>query len=107
MCAALCGLLSPLILLWNVGLQPAFNDVSPFFYLLCVYLMSIIYALLYRALRVDGIWRYAVAATFFYIAFSFQIIWAAIRIRDGKWGTRAPDTDDAVPTPEAPASASA
>jgi hyaluronan synthase len=104
-CAALCGLISPLILLWNVGLQPAFNDVSPFFYVLCLYLMSIIYALLYRALRVDGIWRYAVAATFFYIAFSFQIIWAAIRIRDGKWGTRAPDEDDGVAAPEAPASA--
>jgi hypothetical protein len=69
--------------------------------------MSIIYALLYRALRVDGIWRYAVPATFFYIAFSFQIVWAAIRIRDGKWGTRAPDADEAMPAPEAPASASA
>jgi hyaluronan synthase len=91
LCAALCGLLSPWIVLWNVAAQPLRTGVSPFFYLLCLYLMSIIYALLYRSLRVDGIWRFAVVATFFYIAFSFQIIWAILRIRDGKWGTRTPD----------------
>lgn len=90
--AALCGFLSPWIVAWNLIGAPAAHDVSPAFYLLCLYLMSIIYALLYRSLRVDGIWRYAVVATFFYIAFSFQIIWAMVRIRDGSWGTRAAAT---------------
>ena len=34
------------------------------------------YALMYRALRTDGLWRYAIAATFFYVTFSPQLFWA-------------------------------
>ena len=94
LCAAICGLLSPWIVLWNIVVAPITHDVRPTFYLLCLYLMSIIYALLYRSLRDDGIWRYAIISTFFYIAFSFQIIWAILRIRDGKWGTRDDPIDE-------------
>jgi hyaluronan synthase len=44
---------------------------------------------MYRALRSDGVWKYALLATFFYVSFSLQLVWAIARIRDGKWGTRA------------------
>jgi hyaluronan synthase len=48
-------------------------------------------------LRDDGMWIYAFVGTFFYVAFSPQLLWAVARIRDGKWGTR-----DASPPPSAP-----
>jgi hyaluronan synthase len=86
--ATLCGLLSPFVVVWNVVIQPLRIDLLPTFYLLCLYLMSISYALMYRALRSDGLWKYGIAATFFYVSFSMQLIWAILRIRDGKWGTR-------------------
>ena len=62
-------------------------------YFLGLYLVSMGYALTYRMLRDDGMWIYAFAGTFFYVAFSPQLLWAIARIRDGKWGTRdAPAT---------------
>jgi hyaluronan synthase len=96
-CAAMSGICSPLVVLWNLAAQPTFHGVSPTFYMLCLYLMSLAYALLYRALREDGIWLYAILATFFYVSFSPQLVWAIARIRDGKWGTR----DEDVLPPEA------
>jgi hyaluronan synthase len=86
--ATLCGLLSPFVVVWNVVVQPLRIDLLPTFYLLCLYLMSITYALMYRALRSDGVWKHGIAATFFYVSFSLQLVWAILRIRDGKWGTR-------------------
>ncbi len=86
--AALSGLISPLVMVYNVGWQPAAHAVAPFFYVLCLYLMSMAYALMYRSLRADGVWKFAVFATFFYVSFSLQLIWAILRIRDGSWGTR-------------------
>ena len=51
--------------------------------------MSTAYALLYRALRGDGMWRATIAATFFYAAFAPQIYWAILRMRDGAGDPRA------------------
>ena len=45
-------------------------------------------AVYFRALRNDGLWTYAWVGTYFYIACSPQLWWAALRIRDGAWGTR-------------------
>lgn len=107
--ATLSGLLSPVVVLWNLAWEPLGRGLNPSFYLLCLYLMSIIYALMYRALRSDGVWLYAIAATFFYISFSLQLFWAILRIRDGKWGTReqtpvapAPPAPPVEPAPQAP-----
>jgi len=86
--ALLSGVASPVVALFNVGFLPLERGISPLFYVLCLYLLSMAYALLYRALRADGVWRYAVLATFFYISFSPQLFWAMARIRDGRWGTR-------------------
>jgi hyaluronan synthase len=86
--ATLSGLASPIVALINIVYLPLAKGITPMFYVLCLYLMSMTYALLYRSLRSDGIWKYAILATFFYVSFSLQLIWAIIRIRDGSWGTR-------------------
>lgn len=86
------GLLSPIV----IGLtlvRTAFGGHSPLIYFLGLYLVSMGYALVYRTLRNDGMWLYAFLGTFFYIAFSPQLLWAIARIRDGKWGTRSVDED--------------
>ena len=102
--ATVCGLLSPVVVFWNLVVQPLDQGILPSFYLLCLYLMSILYALMYRALRGDGIWKYAIISTFFYVSFSAQLLWAILRIRDGKWGTRE-ELPEAVEAPLASASA--
>jgi hyaluronan synthase len=84
------GYLGPLVMLFNLTVAPGLTGVFPVFYLLALYMMSTAYALLYRALRGDGMWRATIAATFFYAFFAPQIYWAILRIRDGAWGTRAP-----------------
>jgi hyaluronan synthase len=86
--ATISGFLSPLVMVFNLVWQPAVNGIAPFFYLLCLYMMSMAYALTYRALRADGVWKFTVLATFFYVSFSLQLVWAILRIRDGSWGTR-------------------
>lgn len=93
--ATLSGLMSPLVALYNLGWQPFMHGITPLFYVLCLYMMSMAYALLYRALRADGAWKFAIFATFFYVAFSLQLIWAIARLRDGSWGTRPADPQDA------------
>ena len=84
------GLLSPVIVLWNLIHPLTRPQVMPIIYALGLYLVSMAYGLLYRALRRDGLWTYAFFGTFFYVGFSAQLIWAILRIRDGKWGTRGP-----------------
>jgi hyaluronan synthase len=101
--ASLCGVLSPFIVIWNLAFEPTRNGLVPTFYLLCLYLMSILYALMYRALRADGIWKYAILSTFFYVSFALQLVWAIIRIRDGKWGTRDTSTSGTAAALSAPA----
>ena len=84
----IAGLLSPVIIVWNLVHPFARPGVLPVVYALGLYLVSMAYGLLYRALRRDGLWRHAFLGTFFYVAFSAQLLWAILRIRDGKWGTR-------------------
>lgn len=85
--ATLAGLLSPLVLVLNLA-APWLLGVTPMIYALGLVMVSLCYALFYRALRNDGLWVNAVPGTFFYIAFSPQLWWAILRIRDGRWGTR-------------------
>jgi hyaluronan synthase len=82
------GLISPLVLAYNLVWVPADRLLLPVVYLLGLYLVSFAYGLLYRTLRNDGLAAYAVIGTVFYMAFSVQLIWAIIRLRDSSWGTR-------------------
>jgi hyaluronan synthase len=86
--AAVAGVASPLVALYQIGWEPLAHGTSPVFYLLGLYVMNTCYALLYRSLRNDGVWKYAVVSAFFYVGFSLQVFWAAIRIHDNRWGTR-------------------
>ncbi len=86
--ATVSGIVSPLVLTYQFIWQPIESATAPVFFLLCLYLLNASYALFYRSRRNDGIWKYALLSAFFYIAFSPQIFWAIIRIRDNSWGTR-------------------
>lgn len=86
--ATAAGLLSPIVLLLNVALVPAHLGMWPIVYLLGLYLVAVAYGVFYRSRRRDGLWLYAVVGTFFYIALSVQMLWAVVRVRDGRWGTR-------------------
>lgn len=97
MVQTIAGLFSPVVVLYSL-VTPLAGGRFPVIYFLGLYLVSMAYALLYRMLRRDGLWIYAFVGTFFYIAFSPQLLWAIARIRDGRWGTR----DAAAPARTAP-----
>jgi hyaluronan synthase len=98
--ATIAGIASPLVTVYQVAWQPIVHATAPVFYLVGLYVMNTSYALLYRSLRKDGTWKYAVLSAFFYVGFSLQLFWAIIRIRDNTWGTRVvAETED--PTEEA------
>jgi len=82
------GLLSPIVLFYNLIWHTVSTGVPPTLYVIALYLVACAYGMLYRTKRDDGLWKWAIFGTFFYIAFSPQLIWAAIRVRDSSWGTR-------------------
>lgn len=84
----LTSLLSPVVLGYNFVVEPLLNQRIPVLYLVGLYLATVAYAALYRALRNDNMWKYAFFMTPFYLALSFQLFWALLRLRDGSWGTR-------------------
>jgi hyaluronan synthase len=84
----IAGLLSPFILVYNLFWHSYITGVPPVLYAISLYLIACCYGLLYRFQRDDHLWLWAIVGTFFYISFSPQLIWAAIRIRDTSWGTR-------------------
>lgn len=83
------GLLSPIVMFYNLVWHTTSAGVPPVLYGIALYLIACAYGLLYRAQRGDGLWKWAIVGTFFYIAFSPQLVWAIIRVRDTSWGTRA------------------
>lgn len=86
--STLAGLLSPFVLLASLVIVPIVFGVIPFIYLGGLVLVALAYGLFHRALMDDRRWIWAVIGTLFYISFSGQMLWAAARIRDGRWGTR-------------------
>jgi hyaluronan synthase len=82
------GLISPIVVLYNMVWVPVDRFLVPVVYLLGLYLVSFAYGLYYRVRRDDGLAGYAIAGTFFYVGFSFQLLWAILRLRDASWGTR-------------------
>lgn len=86
--AVLTSLLSPVVLGYNFVVEPLVNGQLPVLYLVGLYLATVAYAALYRALRNDGMWKFAIPTTVFYLGLSVQLFWAILRLRDGSWGTR-------------------
>jgi hyaluronan synthase len=87
--STLAGLVSPFILIDNLVVHPLRTGIAPVLYVVALYLVSMAYGMLHRSQRRDSNWVWAIAGTFFYVAFSFQLVWAILRLRDGSWGTRA------------------
>lgn len=82
------GLLSPVIMAYNLIGRPLVTGLLPELYALALFMVACAYGFLYRSQRSGSIWKWAIIGTFFYIAFSPQLIWAAIRVADNSWGTR-------------------
>jgi hyaluronan synthase len=95
----IAGLMGPIVVLASLA-TPLAGGEFPMIYFLGLYLVSMGYALLYRMLRDDGLWIYAFVGTFFYVLFSPQLVWALARLRDGSWGTRAPEAPVLVEGPQ-------
>jgi hyaluronan synthase len=93
------GLLSPFVMIYNLAVHPVETGMFPELYAIALYMVACAYGLLYRTQRDDGLWKWAIVGTFFYIAFSPQLIWAIIRVRDSSWGTRGP-AQQHLATPE-------
>ena len=87
--STLAGLLSPFVLISSLVIAPSLMGVLPITYVGGLVVVALAYGLFHRSLDDGGRWGWAVVGTFFYIAFSFQMVWALARIRDGRWGTRA------------------
>lgn len=90
--ATLAGVMSPVVLITNVIARPALDSIWPVTYALGLFLVAMGYGLFHRATAGEeqrGQWLWAVIGTVFYLAFSLQMVWAALRVRDGRWGTRA------------------
>lgn len=82
------SLASPFVIAYHLTVAASSSPITLVAYLLGLYLISMGYALVYRCMRDDGLWWYALAGTGFYLAISPQLLWAMARIRDGSWGTR-------------------
>jgi hyaluronan synthase len=91
------GLMSPFVLVYNLGWRTLATGAPPTLYPIALYMIACGYGLLYRSQRGDGLWKWAIFGTFFYIAFSPQLVWAAIRVRDTSWGTRGSPAPPAGP----------
>jgi hyaluronan synthase len=87
--ATTAGLASPFVMTWNMFVHPFLYGMFPFLYVIALYLVAGAYGLLLRSQKNNGLGMWAVIGTFFYVGFSFQIIWALLRLRDGSWGTRS------------------
>jgi hyaluronan synthase len=87
--ATTAGLASPFVMTWNLFVHPFLYGLFPALYVLALYLVAAAYGLLLRSQKNNGLGTWAVIGTFFYVAFSFQILWALVRLRDGSWGTRS------------------
>ena len=62
----------------------------PYYYVIGVVAMSMVYALYYRMYRPDPLWKYGVLFAFFYTAvLVWQLPIAIASLSDTRWGTRA------------------
>ena len=68
------GCSARIVLVLQRGGRRSPSRCIPAFYFLGLYLMAMGYALTHRALRSDGMWRYAIVGTFFYVMFSPQLL---------------------------------
>lgn len=82
-------LIAPVIVVRALLWYPLTNDIFPWFYLLGLTLMALLYGFYYRIHVKDRKWVYGVIfASFYTVVLIWQLPWAIINIRDSSWGTR-------------------
>lgn len=82
-------LLAPIIVVRALLWYPYTTGKAPWFYLLGMLLMAVIYGLYYYIFTRDKKWVYGVLfATFYTIILIWQLPWAILNLRDARWGTR-------------------
>jgi len=82
-------LLAPIIVIRALFWYPYATGKAPWFYLLGLILMALVYGLYYYIFTRDKKWIYGVFfAAFYTLVLIWQLPWAILNIRDPKWGTR-------------------
>ena len=82
-------LVAPIIVFRALIWYPFVTNLLPWFYLLGLILMAIIYGLYYYIYTADKKWPYGVFfATFYTLVLIWQLPWAILNLRDSSWGTR-------------------
>jgi hyaluronan synthase len=82
-------LVAPAVVVRALMIQPIANGILPFAYIIGLALMATIYGLYYYIYTGDRKWTYGVLfATFYTLVLIWQLPYAIISLRDGRWGTR-------------------
>jgi hyaluronan synthase len=82
-------LVAPAVVVRALMIQPIANGILPFAYIIGLGLMATIYGLYYYIYTGDRKWTYGVLfATFYTLVLIWQLPYAIISLRDGRWGTR-------------------
>jgi len=82
-------LLAPIIVFRALIWYPTATGLLPWFYLMGLLLMAIVYGLYYYIFTNDKKWAHGVLFVAFYtIILIWQLPWAILNIRDSRWGTR-------------------
>ncbi len=83
-------LMAPHVILRAIFIRPLSFWAFPYYYLLGLLAMSMVYALFYRMYRPDPLWKYGIAFAFFYTGvLVWQLPIAIANLSDTRWGTRA------------------
>jgi hyaluronan synthase len=88
--SVLLTLMSPHVILRSLFVRPLSLWAFPYFYLLGILAMSLLYGLYYRMHRPDPLWKYGIAFALFYTCvLVWQLPYAILNLSDTRWGTRA------------------
>ena len=83
-------LMAPHVILRALFIRSLSFWVFPYYYILGVVAMSMVYALYYRMHRRDPLWKYGIIFAFFYTGvLVWQLPVAIANLSDTRWGTRA------------------
>jgi hyaluronan synthase len=82
-------LLAPVIVIRALIWLPISTGIIPYFYIMGLLLMAVIYGLYYYIHTGDKKWPYGTLfATVYTLALVWQLPWAILNLRDSSWGTR-------------------
>lgn len=82
-------LLAPIIVFRALIWYPTATGLAPWFYVIGLALMAVVYGLYYYIYTGDKKWVYGVVfAAFYTVVLIWQLPWAILNLRDARWGTR-------------------